>query len=280
MRRLLEFLFKYYHWLLFIALEVASLILVFRYNNYQQSFIFTTTGEVVGRVYEIEGWVNSYLNLRETNEELLNRNTQLERKLGYYEERISNLLTDSLSNKETAGELFTSFPARVINNSLNKQDNFFTLNKGRAQGIEPDMGIIDGQGVVGIVYKVSPNYALAISLLNSKMNLSCKVKGTEYFGYLNWEGGDSRIASMKDLPRHAEFTLGDTIVTSGFSTVFPEGLMVGTVDDITDSNDGLSFVLKVKLSANLAALTQVQVIATRNKLEREELEANENLLVK
>ena len=280
MRRLLEFLFKYYDWLLFIALEVASLILVFRYNNYQQSFIFTTTGEVVGRVYEIEGWVQSYLNLRETNEELLNRNTQLERKLGYYEERIRDLLKDSLNNLDAAEESFTSFPARVINNSLNKQDNFITLNKGRAQGIEPDMGIIDGQGVVGIVYKVSPNYALAISLLNSKMNLSCKIKGTEYFGYLNWEGGDSRMASLKDLPRHAEFTLGDTIVTSGFSTVFPEGLMVGTVDDITDSNDGLSFVLKVRLSANIGALTQVQVIATRDKQERETLEANENLQAK
>ena len=110
------------------------------------------------------------------------------------------------------------------------------------------MGVVDGNGIVGIVYETSPSYSLVISALNSKSNISCKIVGSEYFGYLKWEYGDSQYAYLRDLPRHAEFNLGDTVVTSGFSTVFPEDVMVGTVDDMSDSDDGLSYLLKIKIA--------------------------------
>ena len=130
------------------------------------------------------------------------------------------------------------FKANVIKNSLNKADNYITLDRGTTEGIRPEMGVVDANGVVGIVYKTSPHYSLVIPLLNSKSSISCKIVGSDYFGYLKWEGGNSRFAYLKDLPRHAEFNLGDTVVTSGYSTVFPEGVMVGTVDDMSalDSN--------------------------------------------
>ena len=134
------------------------------------------------------------------------------------------------------------------------------------------MGVVGAKGVAGIVYKVTSSYSLVISLLNSKSNLSCKIAGSDYFGYLKWEGGDPRYAYLKDLPRHAEFNLGDSVVTSGYSTVFPEGVMVGTVDDMADSNDGLSYLLKIKLATDFGSISQVRVIAREGQEELKDLE--------
>lgn len=272
MRRLLAFLIRYHYWFFFIILEVASLLLLFRYNRYQQSVLLTSANGVVGTVYQVQRITSEYLGLKQINEELLQRNMELERRAVYAESKYKDLIADSLYHIPSNDEIFTTIGARVINNTLHKLDNFITLNRGRSSGIKEDMGVLDAQGVVGIVYKVSDHYSLVISLLNSQMNLSCKIKGTDYFGYLHWEGDDPQAAYLKDLPRHAEFTLGDTIITSGYSTVFPEGLMVGTVDDITDSNDGLSFLLKVKLASNFGALRNVTVIAASEKEERNNLE--------
>ena len=145
-------------------------------------------------------------------------------------------------------------------------------DKGSSSGIRPEMGVVDGNGVVGIVYKTSPSYSLVISVLNSKSSISCKIIGSEYFGYLKWEYGDSRYAYLKDLPRHAEFNLGDTVVTSGYSTVFPAGVMVGTVDDMSDSNDGLSYLMKIKLATDFGKLGNVRVISRSGQGEQRELE--------
>lgn len=273
MRRLLTFLVRYHYWFLFFILEAASLVLLFKYNGYQQSVLFTSAGEVAGRIYSVENVIKEYLDLKDINQDLQRRNLELERRAIHAESLYKDLLADSLHRiVPQESENFTFIGARVINNTLHKPDNFITLNRGRAVGIMPDMGVVDGNGVVGIVYKASEHYALVISLLNTKMNLSCKVKRKDYFGYLNWEGDDPEFAYLKDLPRHAEFALGDTVITSGFSTVFPEGMLVGTVDDITDSNDGLSFQLKIKLASNFGSLKDVNVIATSGKEERDALE--------
>ena len=275
MRRLLDFLLKYNYWFLFVFLEVTSFVLLFKFNNFQRNVILAFTDEVTGWIYEVRGGVTGYFNLKDINEELFRRNAELERRAVYYEAKIKELVNDSARFdvlQQLGDGSYQIYPAWVINRSLNKEDNYLTLNRGSKDGIMPDMGVVDVNGVVGIVYRVSENYAVVISLLNSKSNLSCKVKGTEYFGYLKWEGKDSQFAYLKDVPRHAEFTLGDTIVTSGFSTVFPEGLMVGMVDDIADSNDGLSFQLKIKLAANFAALREVGVLDSRGKSERDKLE--------
>ena len=164
------------------------------------------------------------------------------------------------------------FKAHVIKNSLTLPDNYITLDKGSSSGIRSEMGVIDGNGIVGIVYETSPSYSVVISVLNSKSNISCKNIGCDYFGYLKWERGDSRIAYLKAMPRHAEFNLGDTVVTSGFSTVFPEGIKGGTVDDMSDSNDGLSYLLKIKLATDFGKLGDVRVIARNGQEEQKNLE--------
>jgi len=151
-------------------------------------------------------------------------------------------------------------------------NDYITLDEGSAAGIRPEMGVVDANGVVGIVYKTSLHYSTVIPLLNSKSSISCKIVGSDYFGYLKWEYGDSRFAYLKDLPRHAEFNLGDTVVTSGYSTVFPAGVMVGTVDDMSDSHDGLSYLLKIKLATDFGKVGNVRVIARTGQEEQKLLE--------
>ena len=275
MRNLLNFLLKYNYWFLFILLEVICFVLLFRFNNYQQSVYFTSANVVTGKVYEVSGSVSSYFHLKSVNEDLLDRNMLLEQQIANLENALRERQVDSVivnSIRNLDNKDYQIFKAHVIRNSLNQADNYITLDKGSSSGIRPEMGVVDGNGVVGIVYKTSPKYSLVISVLNSKSSISCKIVGSEYFGYLKWEHGDSRYAYLKDLPRHAEFNLGDTVVTSGYSTVFPAGVMVGTVDDMSDSNDGLSYLLKIKLATDFGKLGDVRVIARTGQMEQQELE--------
>ena len=275
MRNLLNFLIKYNYWFLFVFLEVISFVLLFRFNYYQQSVFFTSANVVSGKVYEVSGGITSYFHLKTVNEGLLDRNMLLEQQIYNLEKVLKDHKLDSTSINSIRGisdNSYQIFKAHVINNSLNQADNYITLDQGSAEGIRPEMGVVDGNGVVGIVYKTSPDYSLVISVLNSKSSISCKIVGSEYFGYLKWEHGDSRYAYLRDLPRHAEFNLGDTVVTSGYSTVFPEGVMVGTVDDMSDSNDGLSYLLKIKLATDFGKLSDVRVIARSGREEQKELE--------
>lgn len=275
MRNLLNFLLKYNYWLLFILLEVASFVLLFRFNHFQQSVFFSSANVVAGKVFEVSGGISSYFHLKSVNEDLLDRNMQLERQITNLERALSEHQVDSAemnSIRNLPRADYEIFKARVINNSLHQVDNYITLDKGSKDGIRAEMGVVDGNGVVGIVYDTSPHYSVVISILNSKSSISCKIVGSEYFGYLKWEHGDSQYAYLKDLPRHAEFNLGDTVVTSGYSTVFPEGIVVGTVDDMSDSNDGLSYLLKVKLATNFGKVSDVRVIAKTGQEEQKELE--------
>lgn len=275
MRNLLNSLLKYNHWFLFILLEVISFVLLFRFNHYQHSVYFSSANAVAGKVYEVSGGITSYFHLKSVNEDLLDRIMELEQQNHNLEDALGRHLSDSTelnSIRNLPNTDYQVFKARVINNSLNLVDNYITLNRGSKDGIRPEMGVVDGNGVVGIVYDTSSHYSRVISVLNSKSSISCKIVGSEYFGYLKWEYGDSRYAYLKDLPRHAEFNLGDTVVTSGYSTVFPEGIMIGTVDDMADSNDGLSYLLKVKLATDFGKVSEVRVIARTGQHEQKELE--------
>lgn len=275
MKNLLNFLIKYNYWFLFILLEVISFTLLFKFNRYQASTFFTTSNRIVGNVYEISGGITSYFHLKAVNKELLDKNIYLEQQVALLQRTLVSAGMDSLQVdqlKDSVLNGYTVLKAEVINNSLNRPDNYITLNKGLDEGIRPEMGVINGNGVVGIVYMASPHYSVVIPILNSKSSISCKIKNTDFFGYLKWEGGDSGFAYVKDLPRHARFSLGDSIITSGYSSVFPSGIMIGTVDDITDSHDGLSFLLKIRLSTDFGKLSDVRVIAKNRQREQNDLE--------
>ena len=272
MRNLLNFLFRYNHCIVFVLLQGVSFLLLFSFNNYQHSRFFTSANAFVGKIYEATRAVTGYFDLQRQNEVLMERNIWLEQQLLLVDKRLKEMEEASTTSwpAETTTTMFQSSMAGVIKSSLNRADNYITLNQGSLAGIKPDMGVIGPNGVVGIVYKTSPHYSLVISLLSSKSNLSCKIAGNEYFGFLQWEGSDSRYAYLKDLPRHAEFAIGDTIVTSGFSTVFPQGMMVGVIEEANDTNDGLSFLLKIKLATDFGKLRNVHVLA-REGIEEQKL---------
>ena len=275
MRNLLNFFLKYNYWCLFIFLEVISFVLLFRFNHYQGSSFFTTSNRIAGSVYETANQVTGYFHLKDINDDLVQKNVELELQVERLRDKLTELTVDSsaleLLKKDVLRE-YDIYKAKVINNSLTHADNYITLNKGEKDGIRSEMGVIDGNGVVGIVYLTSPNYSIVIPVLNSKSNISCKIKRSDYFGFLKWDGGSSRYAIVKDMPRHSLFSLGDTIVTSGHSAVFPGGIPVGTVEDITDSHDGLSYLIKVKLFTDFGRLNDVRVIARKEQEELMELE--------
>lgn len=277
MRKLLQFLYQNNHWFLFIFLEVTSFILIFKNNNYQHSIYLTSANSVVSKMNEWKSTVTSYFLLKSINDDLLDRNMQLEQKVGVLEAILReeySIAEDSRLFANSSLSNYKLYPAHVVQNSLNRANNFITINKGSNDGIRPEMGVVDGNGVVGVVYKTSPHYSWVMSVLNTKSNTSCKIAGTNYFGNLVWEYGDVSYAYLKDLPRHATFSLGDTIVTSGYSAIFPEGVLVGTIDDMSDLDDGFSFYLKIKLSVDFGKLDGVRVIENSDLVERKELEEN------
>ena len=275
MRNLINFLLKYNHWLLFLLLQLVSFFLLFRFNSYQGSVFFTSANYVSGIIYECAANVTGYFGLRSINHDLVKRNVELELQIDRLSKELAALTADTLTVAQLqCGALddYQVYAANVINNSIVRTDNYITLNRGTADGIRPEMGVTCGNGIVGIVYKASAHYSVVLSVLNSKSNISCKIRRTDYFGTLQWEGGSSRYAYVKDMPRHSEFELGDTVVTSGHSAVFPEGIPIGTVDDMADSHDGLSYKLKVKLFTDFARLNDVWVITSNGQAERTALE--------
>lgn len=265
MRNLLEFLMRYSHCFLFVLLEVVCCVLLFRFNNYQGSVYFSSANRVCGTLYDISGDITGYFHLKAVNDTLTDRNLDLEHEVATLRATLAELtadsiMTDSMSRAALAD--YRRIKAHVVNNTLDRADNFITIDRGSADGIRPEMGVVSGKGIVGIVGKTASRHSLVISLLNSQSNISCKIKNSGYFGYLRWDGYDVRYTYLRDMPRHAECHKGDTIVTSGYSSIFPEGLFVGVVEDIADSNDGLSYLLKVRLATDFGRLRDVRVIVS------------------
>lgn len=275
MRNLLDFLNRYSYWLLFIVLEAISLLLLFRFNLYQGSVWFTSANTVSGKVLEWEAAALSYIELGTRNKALVRKNYMLERKVEALTSRLARVTHDSTYTEIRQAELlkdFKAIDAEVINNSVSKRNNYLTINKGEADGVRPEMGVVCGTGIVGIVYLTSPHYSVVMPLLNSKSNVSCRLRGTDYFGYLGWEGQSPLYVSLWDIPRHARLKEGMAVETSGFSAVFPAGLFVGRVKRIENSEDGLSYKLRVNLGIDFARLRDVCVLATPNRVELDSLQ--------
>ena len=265
MHNLTEFLAKHNHWFVFLVLEVVSMVLLFRYNSYQGSVWFSSANGVTGKVYEWDSAVESYFSLSGVNSQLTQRNAFLEQQVRMLDDSIARL-TRSQEAAVTRLSSMVPFqgcrliPAKVVANMVNRYDNLITIDKGSADGVKRDMGVVCGMGVVGIVYLVSEHYSIVIPALNSHSNISCTIQRRGYFGYLRWRGGSSQLAYLEDVPRHAHFKLGDNVVTSGYSSVFPPGVMVGKVLHVFNSADGLSYRVQVKLSTDFARLRDVCLV--------------------
>lgn len=268
MRQFFDFLRKYHHLLLFILLEIASLSLLVRFNRFQGSVWLSGANTSVASVNRWYLDVLSYLNLRKTNQELTLFNTRLQCENEHLREVLLSLKEDSLRKESMILRNLVNYeyiPAKVISNANHTQHNYLVIDRGRKHGVESEMGVISGNGVVGMTYLVGEEYALVIPVTNSKSSISCRIQGQRYFGFLQWQGDDMQHAVVTDIPRHAHVEEGLTIETSGYSSVFPPGIYVGDIEHIENSEDGQSYNLKVKLGTNFSSLREVNVIVTPYK---------------
>lgn len=271
MGNLLEFLVRYKYWLVFLMLEAVSIVVMFRFNSYQGSVFLTSANAVSGTYYSAVSGITSYLNLKSVNRHLSSDNVRLQQRINQLENELNALIADSLplAGLEASNNLID---AEVVNSTLHRNANLLTINRGTADGVHPEMGVVCSAGVVGIVALASDHYSIVMPLINVNSHISCRLKDSEYFGTMQWEHGDAMISYVTDIPRHANVECGETVETNGFSDIFPAGLPIGEVVDFTSSSDGLDYLLRVKLYVDFSTLRDVSVIADYVNEERKLLE--------
>jgi rod shape-determining protein MreC len=259
--------------MLFLALEAISLVLMVSFNNYQRVEFINSSNDLAGSIYEKFSSLNDYFTLSRTNAKLAEENARLRQRLEQLNLRYEKYPPFTGSDTIQAPTyVFTS--ARVISNSVNKAFNYITVNKGSRQGIKPDMGVVGPDGVVGVITNVSSNYATGLSLLNKKLSIPAKITKNNYFGSLVWDGEHYNTADLKEIPFHIMVEVGDTVVTSGYSNIFPEGIMIGTITRF-DVESGTNFYnIKVQLSTHFKTLKYVYLVQNDKRQEQMKLESN------
>lgn len=275
MGNLIDFVRKYIYWLVFLVLEVVSLVLLIQFNGYQGSVAFSTANTVVGSVNSVTSSVSSYFSLREENRHLEAANQVLRQRLLAMEQRLAEG-TDSAVSQLRVGDTIP-FPyhvisAQVVNATVHRAHNLLTIDRGEADGIRPEMGVVSSNGVVGVVYLTSSHYSIVIPLVNTSTQISCRIDTTRYFGTMQWQHGPARISYVNGIPRHAKVKVGDRIVTNGYSDIFPEGIPIGRVIKVGDSPDGMAYGLTVHLFTDFETLRNVSVITDYSHPERKSLE--------
>jgi len=271
MKDLLNFLKRYNNLIIFLILEGAAIYIIVTRNYYHNT---KAVNNVRRLTYGVEAKVSdakNYFSLREMNEILANENTELRNtinKITRDENPIFLFLTVSDTIYRQTYE-YTS--ARLTSNSVNKQYNFFTINKGTKSGLAPEMAVISDGSAAGIISGCSENFSIVMSLINLDFRLSARIKSNGYFGSIAWDGKDYRTAMLNDIPQHITVNVGDTIETTGYSAIFPEGVIIGTVSEFEKPGSDF-YTIKVQLKTDFRKLYHVDIVANKRKEEFVELE--------
>ena len=272
MRTLLNFLVRNYYNLLFIFLQMLCILLITKNRNFQSTHIINSSNTISAEAFQAVSNTKEYLSLKEENLKLAKQNAGL---LNIIRSHSYELIqTASLQKNDTLYKqkyIYTN--AKVINNSTNLRSNYLTLNIGSAQGITHDMAIINSEGIVGVINNVSKNFSSALSILHKDVKVNCMLKKDGSYGPLSWEKDDDyTTATITDIPIHAKIKNGDTIVTSALSSIFPEGINVGTVKSFERKSGDAFYTVKVNLSTSYKKLNHVYVIKNVFKAEQDSLE--------
>jgi len=270
MRNLVRFILRYQLVFIFLVMEILSFTILVQYNRFHRAGFLNITRNIQGFTYSRLGNLKNYLYLRKINQQLVNENNLLLNQLDHYKQSMAN--NPMMTGDSLPGRKYTYIPAKVLNNSVTRQYNFITLNKGRNHGINPEMAVVSPNGVVGVVYAVSGNFSTVISLLNRDFRISAKIKRNDYYGSLSWTGTDHYTAILSEIPYHVDVRVGDTIVTSGYSAIFPEGILIGVISDF-DIEESNFYRVEVKLSVNFKNLVYVNIL--RNMLRKEQIDLEE-----
>jgi len=258
MRKLIEVLEKYYLFFLFLILELIGFLMLVRYNTYHQISYLSWTSEITGGVNESFSDITEHLQLVEDNKVLAQENALLREQVKQAYLSTGKDFNPWVDTNYQQNYIYRT--AKVINNELSKQDNYLMINKGKLAGIRAGMGVIDSRGVVGIVTDVSDHYAVVMSVLNSKFSLGVRLKNSEYFGMLNWDGKSPNYAILKDIQQFVEVQKGDSIETLGSSGIFPEGVFSGIVEDVVPIEESNTWKITIALSAHIQQAKHVYVM--------------------
>jgi rod shape-determining protein MreC len=270
MRNLFVYIWKQYFFFLFLILEVIAFSLFFQNNAYQRAFFINSANSISGGIYSRYADISEYFSLKAINKNLAEENARYRTQL-----KSSFLISDKnvfTKNDTSYRQHYDYISAKVINNSVNRRNNFITLNKGFAQGVRKDMAVITPNGVMGIVKEVTSNFSSVISVLHKDSKISAKIKKNEQVGTIVWEGDDYRFCFLKDIPTHVKPHVGDTIITSGYSGIFPEGIFIGKVYDYYVNKGENFYTLKVKFEVDYNNITYVYVIKNLLKDEQRIIE--------
>ncbi|QMU62897.1 MAG: rod shape-determining protein MreC [Flavobacteriaceae bacterium] len=274
MQQIIYFIRKYKYFLFFLLLESVALFFILNNHRFHKSKFISSANFISGNLYEKTTQFSGYFNLKKANKILIEENTLLKNKL----EKLKNVLDTSLVikvNNSLYHQKYTYTAAKIINNKFNSDFNFLTLNKGKKDGVTTEMAVVNNKGIIGITDQTSYRYARAQSILNKTIGINARLKNSPYFGSLTWNGKDIRIVQLNDIPRQAVFKVGDTIITGGMSSIFPKGILIGTIQKITPGNS-IKNTIDVALFNDLRHIENVYIISNFDKREIRTIEDTAN----
>jgi rod shape-determining protein MreC len=259
MRQIIDFFVRNKNFILFLSLFSFSLILIFSNSRYHNSLVLNSTNSLTGRIFETTNFISSYVNLKNENKSLNEENTELKKIIYNY-------------SKETIdGVKYEVFNSKVIKNSYSLNNNYLTINIGNIDSISEDMGVVSNKGIIGITDRVSKNYSRVISVLNTKLNLNAKLKKSNHFGILNWNGLNYSTVQLIDLPKQTKINIGDTIITGGNSFIFPEGVLIGNVSSFKLDDTQNYIEAEISLFNDMTNIKNVYIIRNNDLEELKKL---------
>ncbi len=271
MERLFKFVYKYRAFFTFILLQLFCVWLVVENNQYQSTRYFNSSNQIAASIISTSQGIKEYFSLRDINKELASENAALRKKLDDTHQIIEEIGLSQVKNVAIVNR-FDYISAKVINNSTSQYKNFITINKGLDFGLAPGMAVISQQGAIGKVKSVSNHHSVLISLLNIDDHVSSKIKRTGHFGTVQWDGTDPRLIDLRYIPRHVSPVVGDTIITSGYNAVFPEGILIGIIKEVKLSEESPFHQIKVELAQDFGKLAFVEVVKSNLRAEQDSVE--------
>ncbi len=272
MKEIIKLILKYHFTIIFVLLEFLSFSLIVLHNNYQRTVFSGYTASFLSGISSTVSDIDDYFYLRETNENLVEENTKLRNQIEELKTLCRWYAMDTLWNPVDSMEVNYVFKnADIVNAGVNKTKNYMTIDKGAADGVQPEMAVCSSDGVIGVVEKVSRHYAKVLPLINTNLRISAKIKKNGYYGSLQWDGEDYRYSYLNDIPFHVSAEIGDTIVTSGFSSIFPENELIGFVESVNRETANF-LTIKVKLATDFKRISDIYVIAHTRRQEKQQLE--------
>lgn len=266
MQQILYFLKKFRFFLLFLILQIVALSFTIQHHSYHKSKFINSSNTITGGIYNKVNSINEFVNLKEENLRLIEENIQLKNQFQH-----SNNANIKFSDSSTYNKKYQFSFAKIINNNFTKPDNFLTINKGKNHGVEQDFGVINSKGVIGVIKNTSNNYATVLSILNRNSKINVKLKNQNHIGTLTWNGNNPNHVQLNDIPRQASLKEGDTIITSGKSAIFPEGINVGTIENFKFEHNQYTEI-NINLFNDMTSLGYIQIIKNVDRKEQLNLE--------